>query len=161
MGSVEGMEFLGKNKNVAGPANMDGLLYSALAAGDLPAAWLITKPLVERAKTEQFSYATEYNCGLCFYQLEEYERTLSELKRAEQLVSNEPDFDIAERKLFLQALSKKGKMVVFLPLNPESSPNRYALIRIRWLMALSLIHLERKQEAAPIIRFLSQYNIEI
>ena len=53
------MEFLGKNKE-AGPMNMDGLLYSALAAGDLPAAWLMTKPLVERAKTEQFSYATEF-----------------------------------------------------------------------------------------------------
>ncbi len=105
--------------------------------------------------------ATEFNCGLCFYQLEEYEKALSKLKRAEQLVSNEPDFDITERKLLLQALSKKGKMAVFLPLNPESSPKRYALIRIRWLMALSLIDLGRKQEAAPIIRFLSQYNIEV
>ena len=154
------MEFLEKNKEM-GPINMDGLLYSALVAGDLPAAWLITRHLVERAKTEQFSYATEFNCGLCFYQLEEYEKALSKLKRAEQLVSNEPDFDITERKLLLQALSKKGKMAVFLPLNPESSPKRYALIRIRWLMALSLIDLGRKQEAAPIIRLLSQYNIEV
>ena len=56
-----------------------------------------------------------------------------------------------------------AQQVFLKPLDPENMKGleRYFLIRIRWLSALCLLHLERQQEAAPIIRFLAQYHIEL
>ncbi|MDE6913809.1 MAG: hypothetical protein K2P35_08960, partial [Lachnospiraceae bacterium] len=137
-------------------------LYRALATGDVPAAWLLTKPLLERSKMEKLSASTAFNCGLCLYQLNEYEKALASLRQAEQSLGTPPDLDTQEKKLFLQAVMA-AQQVFLKPLDPENMKGleRYFLIRIRWLSALCLLHLERQQEAAPIIRFLAQYHIEL
>ena len=85
------------------------------------------------------------------------------LMRAEQLLGNPPDFDISEKKLLLQALALSGKEAALLPLDPDSckSYERYGLLRVKWLMSLSLLQLGRQQEAASGIRFLRQYHIDI
>lgn len=156
------MEFLGTGKNSKPLTTVDNAVYRALACGDLPAAWLLVKPLLEQGKKEKLPVTTAFNCGLCLYQLEEYEKALAELRRAEQSLNNPLDFDIQEKKLFLQAI-KTGRQTVLLPLDPESEKGleRYVLIRIRWLTAFCLLHLNRQQEADPVIRFLTQYQIEI
>lgn len=156
------MEYMGKSREKAGHA-LDGDLYRALTSGDLPAAWLITKAFTARPETDKTVYATAFNCGLCLYRLEEYEKALAELKRAEQLLGNPPDFDISEKKLLLQALALSGKEAALLPLDPDSckSYERYGLLRVKWLMSLSLLQLGRQQEAASGIRFLRQYHIDI
>lgn len=157
------MEFMGKSREQAGHAAADEDLYHALAAEDLPAAWLLTKVFMERAKTEKLPYTTAFNCGLCLYRLGEYEKALAELKRAEQSLGNPPDFDIAEKKLFMQALSLAGKETALLPLHPDSGKNleRYGFLRVKWLMTLGLLQLGRQQEASSGIRFLRQYHIEL
>ncbi|MDE7207431.1 MAG: hypothetical protein K2N90_09815 [Lachnospiraceae bacterium] len=156
------MEFLGNGKSSELSANVSNSLYRALATGDIPAAWLLTKPLLERSKMEKLSASTAFNCGLCLYQLNEYEKALASLRQAEQSLGTPPDLDTQEKKLFLQAVMA-AQQVFLKPLDPENMKGleRYFLIRIRWLSALCLLHLERQQEAAPIIRFLAQYHIEL
>ena len=154
------MEFMSKSRE---PAGTEEDLYRALAIGDLPAAWLITRLFTERAKAEKLSYKTTFNCALCLYRLGEYEKSLAALKQAEQALGNPPDFDIAERKLFMQALSVTGQETALFPLDPCSGKilERYGFLRVKWLMTLSLIQLGRQQEAAAGIRFLRQYQIEV
>lgn len=151
------MELLGKNKLAAEPS-ADGALYRALACGDLPAAYVIGKDIKEKT-----NYTTAFNCGLCFYLLEEWEKALTELKRAEQLLGNPPEYDISDRKLFSKALEVADSGQSVLPLDPEapSKCGRYALIRTRCLIVRCLKNLGRENEAAPVVRFLSQYNIQI
>lgn len=136
-------------------ANADMRLYRALSAGDLPAAWLIKNISVENP-------ASLFNRGLCLFGLGEWERSLAELKRAEQLLGNPPEIDISERDVFIKSLSESERLYL-LPLDPESSADcaRYALIRVKWLEALCLDNLGRNAEAALIKRFLSQYKIEL
>ena len=86
------MEFLGNGKSSELSANVSNSLYRALATGDVPAAWLLTKPLLERSKMEKLSASTAFNCGLCLFLLEEYERTLVPLKRAEQFLGSTARF---------------------------------------------------------------------
>lgn len=138
---------------------VDGSLYRALALGDLPGAWLLARPLLEPGRAECLSAPTLFNCGLCLFRLEEYERALTLLKRAERLLGSAAGPDTAERRLFVQALEATD--AALLPLDPEWGPGleRYALIRVRWLTALCLLRLGREQEAAPILRFLAQYHI--
>lgn len=158
------MEFLGSGRSAANPVpGGEGVLYRALLAGDLPAAWLLARPMLERDQMEKLPWATAFNCGLCLYRLGEEEKALAALKRAEQGLGNPGDVDLQERKLFLQALSTVGSGEALSPLDPESGKGleRYALIRVRWLMALCLQGLERWQEAAPIVRFLEQYHINL
>ena len=50
-------------------------LYRALASGDLPSAWLICKDIKESSDP-----ASEFNCGLCFFLLEEWEKALGRIK---------------------------------------------------------------------------------
>lgn len=145
--------------------NADLQLYRALSAGDLPAAYLISG-VVDKNKTYSGENpATAFNRGLCLFLLEEYESALSELKRAEQLSGNPPEFNIAEKKLFDKALeiSSREQNPVLLPLDPNSAKScaRYVLIRIKWLSALCLKALGRDGEASVIKRFLTQYNIEL
>lgn len=156
------MEFLEKGKRGELWAGLDQALYQALAIRDLPAAWLLTKPVSERADFERLSAPTAFNCGLCLYRLEEYEKALTALRRAEQAFGNAPELDIREKELFFQAL-KMSEDVYLRPLNPETGKclERYGLIKTRWLTALCLLQLNRPQEAAPAIRFLAQYHIEI
>ena len=137
----------------------DGPLYRALALGDLPGAWLLVSPLLEPGRVEGLNVFTVFNCGLCLFRLEEYEQALTLLKRAERLLSSADGLNAAERKLFVQAVETTD--VELLPLDPEwgSGMERYALIRVRWLTALCLLRLGRGQEAAPIVRFLAQYQI--
>lgn len=153
----EVMELLGINKNTE-EASADEPLYRALACGDLPAAYIISKELKQKPNP-----ATAFNCGLCFLRLGEWEKALAELKRAEQAFGNPPEYEISERKLFLKAFEVSGSAEAFLPLDPgaPSRCRRYALIRTRWLIALCLFWLGREGEAAPIVRFLSQYNIQV
>ena len=68
------MEFLGKGKSASQRPDLDSGLYQALAAGDLPGAWLLAKPCLERTDFEGLSASTAFNCGLCLYRLEEYEK---------------------------------------------------------------------------------------
>ncbi len=138
---------------------VDGSLYRVLALGDLPGAWLLVRPLLEPGRTECLNAPTMFNCGLCLFQLEEYERALTLLKRAERLLGSTAGPDTAERRLFVQAVEATD--AALLPLDPEWGPGleRYALIRVRWLTALCLLRLGREHEAAPILRFLAQYHI--
>lgn len=140
----------------------DKELYRALLAGDLPAAWLAEKKLSENEK-EKDDPIFAFNCGLCLFLLEEWEAALGELKRAEHLFGNPPEFDVSEKKLFLKAIEQGGGQTAFLPLDPDSAVSRlrYGLLRTRWLTALCLVKLGRKQEAASVIRFLAQYNIVV
>ena len=55
----------------------DGPLYRALAVGDLPGAWLLARPLLEPGRTECMNALTVFNCSLCLFRLEEYERALT------------------------------------------------------------------------------------
>ena len=102
---------------------------------------------------------TMFNCSLCLFRLEEYERALTLLKRAERMLGSAAGLNTAERKLFVQAVETTD--AALLPLDPEwgSEMERYALIRVRWLTALCLLRLGREQEAVPILRFLAQYHI--
>ncbi len=154
------MEFLGKCRNTAETLGGGHPLYRALSAGDLPAAWLLARPMIEKAKTEPLSFSDAFNCGLCLYRLGEYEQALAECRRAEQSLGNPQDFSASEKKLFLQALSVME--CALLPFDPDSPKrlDRYGLIRVRQLAALCLTSLGRRQEAAPLFRFLSQYHIE-
>ena len=137
----------------------DAPLYRALALGDLPGAWLLARPLLEPGRTECLNVFTAFNCSLCLFRLEEYERALTLLKRAERLFGSASGLNTAERKLFVQAVETTD--AALLPLDPEwgSEMERYAFIRVRWLTALCLLRLGREQEAAPILRFLTQYHI--
>lgn len=151
------MELLGKNKNTEGAAAA-GPLYRALACGDLPAAYLLGRELKQSPDP-----VTAFNCGLCLFRLGEWEKALAELKRAEQAFGNPSEYEISERKLLLKAFELTGSAEAFLPLDPGALPRcgRYALIRTRWLIALCLFRLGREGEAAPVVRFLSQYNIQV
>ena len=142
-----------------GAALTDGPLYRALAVGDLPGAWLLARPLLEPGRTECLNALTMFNCSLCLFRLEEYERALTLLKRAERLLSSAAGVNTAERKMFMQAVETTDASL--LPLDPEwgSGMERYAFIRVRWLTALCLLRLGRGQEAAPLLRFLEQYQI--
>ena len=137
----------------------DAPLYRALALGDLPGAWLLARPLLEPGRTECLNLFTVFNCSLCLFRLEEYERALTLLKRAERLLGSAAGLNTAERKLFVQAVETTD--AALLPLDPEwgSEMERYALIRVRWLIALCLLRLGREQEAVPILHFLAQYHI--
>lgn len=156
------MDFLGKGSRAGQRADLDNGLYQALAVGDLPAAWLLARPRLERADFEGLSAPTAFNCGLCLYRLEEHEKALAGLRRAEQAFGAPPDLDIREKELFLRAV-KADETVFLRPLNPQASDGleRYGLIRTRWLAALCLLRLGRPQEAAPAIRFLTQYHITV
>jgi len=156
------MEFLGGGKSTGLSPAEDRPLYRALAAGDLPAAWLLARPMLERDKMEQLPWWTAYNCGLCLYRLGEDEKALAALKRAEQVLGTPPEVERQERRRFLKALSMAGDEGALLPLDPDGGRKleRYALLRVRWLMVLCLTRLERRQEAAPLIRFLNQYRME-
>ncbi len=136
-------------------ANADMRLYRALSVGDLPAAQLIKNITEENP-------ASLFNRGLCLFRLEEWENSLAELKRAERMLGSPREIDISERTFFIKALMK-SEQPYLLPLDPEYSSDcaRYALIRIRWLEVLCLVNLGRNGEAAPIKRFLSQYQIEL
>ncbi len=163
-GRMTGFSGMRNEKSRESAHDAGGMLYRALAAGDLPAAWLATRPLLERAKGEKLPAATAFNCGLCLYRLEEYEKALAQLKAAEQLLGSPPDLDSGERRLFVQAVEsvKKERQACLLPLDPEGDGlKRYFLIRVRWLAGLCLLCLGRRQEAAPLIRFLAQYHIEL
>ena len=157
------MEFLGKTREETELPEGGHALYRALLAGDLPAAWLLARPMIEKEKTASLSFSDAFNCGLCLYRLREYEKALAEFRRAEQSLGNPPDFSASEKKLFLQALSIMESSGALLPFEPDASKelDRYGLIRVRQLRALCLIRLGRSQEAAPLIRFLSQYPIEL
>lgn len=157
------MERVNKGGEQACHTSEDRALYCALAAGDLPGAWLLTRALMDKASKEKRSYITIFNCGLCFYRLGEYEKAHGELKQAEQLLGNPSDFDIAEKKLLTEALALAGKEIALLPLDPDSGKKlrRYGLLRVKWLMTLCLLQLGRPQEAASGIRFLRQYHIEL
>lgn len=154
------MDILRSGKPGGLTAGTDKALYQALAVDDLPAAWLWVRPLLERADFERLSAATAFNCGLCLYRLEEYERALDCLRRAEQQLNTLPDLDVRDRELFFRAVRADGQ-VSLRPLNPEADKGmeRYFLIRTRWLTVLCLLRLERTQEAAPVIRFLEKYQI--
>ncbi len=98
--------------------------------------------------------------------LEEWKKALPRLKNAEKLLGNPPEFDIADKKLFIKSVElkeKDGGKEWFAALDPDSSVGctRYGLIQVRRLTAMCLIKLERNGEAAPLIRFLSQYNINV
>ena len=129
------MEYMGKSREKAGHAPSDGGLYRALASGDLPAAWLITKAFTARPEADKTVYATAFNCGLCLYRLEEYEKALAELKRAEQLLGNPPDFDISEKKLLLQALALSGKEAALLPLDRAFSKTGCSSLTLPFILA--------------------------
>ena len=142
--------------NKTASANTDMQLYRALSAGDLPAARLLSK------NSDGENPASAFNRGLCLFLLEEWEASLAELRCAEQLLGNPPEYDISERTLFIRAIELSKHTVYLLPLDPDSTCcERYALIRVKWLAALCLVNLGRGGEAAPVKRFLSQYNIEI
>lgn len=148
------MELLGKNSQFP----LDEPLYRALSRGDLPAAYLILKDIKKNDNP-----ATAFNCGLCLYRLDEWEKALAELKTAEQLLGNQPEYDIAEKKLFIKAVEVCCNDTALLPLDPYAPQKcgRYALLRTKWLTALCLLKLGRESEAAPVLRFLSQYEIKI
>ena len=74
----------------------DGPLYRALALGDLPGAWLLVCPLLEPGRTECLNAITMFNCSLCLFRLEEYERALTLLKRAERLFGGTSGLNTAE-----------------------------------------------------------------
>lgn len=153
------------NEVAVNPANADIQLYRALSVGDLPAAYLTSGGIAQNKTYGGENPAAAFNRGLCLFLLEEYESALNELKRAEQLSGNPPEFDIADRKLFTKALelSERGQKTVLLPLDPDSAKScaRYVLIRAKWLTALCLKALGRDGEASVIKRFLSQYNIDL
>ena len=156
------MEFWGNGKHGELPAGMGNALYQALAVNDLPGARLLAGPLLERANFERLPAATAFNCGLCLYRLEEHEKALSCLKRAELLLGTPPDLDIREKEAFFRAVEADGE-VYLRPLNPEAGRGleRYFLVRTRWLSAICLLRLGCRQEAAPAIRFLAQYHITV
>ena len=157
------MEFRNKREETADNRAADRELYRLLVAGDLPGAWLAAKSQMEKSGTENISCAAAFNRGLCFYRLGEYEKALGQLRQAEQSLGSPPDFDLAKKKLFLEALSGRGQETALIPLDPDGGEElyRYWLVRVKWLMTLSLLRLDRHEEAAGGIRFLRQYPIEL
>lgn len=155
------MKFLGSETAPDTSSAVDGPLYRALAVGDLPGAWLLARPLLEPGQAERLAAPAAFNCALCLFLIGEYERALGPLKRAEQSLSTSAGLDTAERKLFIQALSVSD--AALLPVDPEGGAGMecHVLIRVRWLTALCLLRLDRQQEAAPILRYLAQYQIEV
>lgn len=151
------MELLGKSRATQ-DFSADEPLYRALVCGDIPAAYIISKDLKEKSNPY-----TAFNCALCLYRLGEWEKSLADLKRSEQSLGNQPEYDISERKLFLKSFEIFSEGAALIPLDPSSPKKcgRYALIRVRYLIALCLFKLGRDSEAAPLIRFLEQYNIKL
>lgn len=148
------MEFY--NKNIS--ESFDRQLYNALSAGDLPAAWLLSRNVCGE------NAASVFNRGLCLFMLEEWEKALAELKLAERILGNPPELDISERELFLKAIElSNSERPRLLPLDPDTAGicGRYALIRVKWLSAVCLEKLGRGGEALTVKRFLSQYNINL
>ena len=144
--------------NKAVSESSDRQMYNALSSGDLPAAWLLSKNICEE------NPASVFNRGLCLFMLEEWEKALAELKRAEQLLGNPPEPDISEKELFLRAIEQSGSERLYLPpLDPDAVKvcGRYGLIRVKLLSAMCLEKLGRGGEALTIKRFLSQYNINL
>lgn len=156
------MAFLENGKDTRICSAVDRLLFRALATGDYPGAWLLACPLLEPGRVDGLSAPTAFNCGLCLFLLDEYEHALVLLRRAEQFLGSPAGLNAAERKGFLHAVAA-SKDTVLLPLDPEGGEGmeRYYLIRVRWLTAMCLIRLDRRQEAAPVLRFLGQYHIEL
>ena len=70
------------------------------------------QPLLERANFERLPAATAFNCGLCLYRLEEHEKALSCLKRAELLLGTPPDLDIREKESFFRAVEADGVVYI-------------------------------------------------
>lgn len=155
------MAFLGNGTICDASCAADGPLYRALAVGDVPSAWLLSLSLLEPGQMERHTAPTVFNCALCLFLVGEYERALGPLKQAQQSLTGSAELGTAERKLFTQALEASD--VALLPLDPEGAAgmDRYVLIRVRWLTALCLLQLGRRQEAQPILRFLEQYHIEL
>ncbi|MCI9031733.1 MAG: hypothetical protein HFK09_04335 [Clostridia bacterium] len=151
------MELLGRN-NTPDNGVADEPLYRALMCGDLPAAYIICKDIKQPNNP-----AASFNCGLCMWLLDEWEKSLTYLKRAEKAYANRAEYDIADRRLYLKAFETAGEAESYMPLDPAAPEKcgRHYLIRTRWLMARCLHKLGRESEAAPIIRFLSQYNIQL
>lgn len=156
------MAFLSQNGPAFAPA-ASARLFRALAAGDLPAAFLLARPVAERPSlaAEGLPFADAFNCALCLYRLGETEKALDLLVRAEQALGEPPELGAAALPLFLRALEAAGLAAALLPLDPDGGDEqkRYALIRIRWLRLRCLTRLGRSQEAAALARFLAQYNI--
>lgn len=155
------MTFRGKGTDSDAACTAGASLYRALAVGDIPRAWLLCMPLLEPEQMAHHTAATIFNCALCLFLLGDQEQALVPLKRAEQSLTGSAALSTAERKLFYQAL--KAADVALLPLDPDgvAGMERYTLIRVRWLTALCLLRLNRRQEAQPILRFLEQYHIAL
>ncbi|MDE6867851.1 MAG: hypothetical protein K2J83_01755 [Clostridia bacterium] len=155
------MEFLSKSTTFSDGADIDGALYSALAAGDLPAACLMCQSADK--SLENLGVSALFNCGLCRFLLGEYEKSLDLLKKAEMLLGNPLDFDISQRQLFIKSLEASVGDLALLPLEKRYSENcaRYALIRVKWLMAICIEKLGRGHEASALKNFLAQYNIQV
>ncbi len=148
--------------NSQSPENADAQLYSALCAGDLPAAQILCSSIGKAPGGD--NPASSFNRGLCLFLLKEYESALFELQSAERQLGSPPELDIADKNLFIKAieLSNREKELFLLPLDPGSVKvcMRYMLIRVKWLTAVCLKALGREGEASMIKRFLSQYNID-
>ena len=143
------------------PCAADGPLYRALAVGDIPGAWLICGSLLEPGQSERLPAPTMFNCALCLFLTGEYERALGPLNRAEQCLGSPTGPNVADQKIFIQAVAAKNPAL--LPLDPEGGAGmeHYVLLRVRWLTALCLVRLNRWEEAAPILRYLARYQIEV
>ncbi|MDE5943355.1 MAG: hypothetical protein K2H30_04010 [Clostridia bacterium] len=155
------MQFVSKDSAFSDGIDIDGALYSALTAGDLPAACLICQSADN--SSEKLSVSALFNCGLFRYLLGEYEKSLDFLKQAEILLGNPFDFDISQRQLFIKSLEHTSGGLALLPLDKRTAENfaRYALIRVKWLMAICFEKLGRGHEAASLKNFLEQYNIQV
>lgn len=154
------MDFFSKNQSAGVfPVKAADALFAALAAGDVSSAFILTQAY-EKAEADA---ATVFNRALCLYLLDEWEKALRELNRAEIALTKPQEAQMQDKRLVKKALEVTGERFAILPLCGEvvGKSTSLALVRIKWLSVRCLKNLGRNQEAMPIVHWLeTQYGIK-
>lgn len=149
------MDFLTKKISSGVPENAAAAIFSALAAGDVTAAWLIS----EDYASEKNCVATLFNRAVCRFRFGEWEKAAGELRDAESLLPNTPAPEKHDRKALWKAVSLADEEAyASLPMHPAAvtSSAQYARMRVRWLMALCQVRSGKKAEAETTARWLKE-----
>lgn len=129
-------------------------IYSALSAGDIVAAWVMS----DGSKLLEKCMATIFNHAVCLALMEEYDKALIDLKKAQLLLPSIIKSGKADRDKFKKAIMLcNAEQYALKPLSRLAvSDAQYAEMRIKWLIALCCKRAGKSQEAVEIYRWLNE-----